>query len=64
MAQILNLNRARKAKLRKDKEQRAAENRIKHGTPKSQRARKAAERAIEERRLEGHKRRPGSDDAE
>lgn len=39
MADPINLNRFRKAKTRADKEQRAQENRIKHGRTKAEKAR-------------------------
>ena len=35
MAEIVNLNRARKAKARAEKEETAAANRVLHGTPKA-----------------------------
>ena len=35
MAEIVNLNRARKAKARAEKEESAAANRVLHGTPKA-----------------------------
>lgn len=39
MAEPINLNKARKAKARAEKEQRATENRIKHGRTKAQKQR-------------------------
>jgi hypothetical protein len=58
MAEIVNLNRARKAKAKTEAEKTAANNRIKHGTPKHLRKlgeaeRKKAERDIEQKRLDG-----------
>jgi hypothetical protein len=45
MAEIVNLNRVRKAKARDAAEAQAAENRAKHGQTKAERARLAAEKA-------------------
>ena len=45
MAEIVNLNRARKAKARDAAETKAAENRAKYGQTKTERARLAAEKA-------------------
>lgn len=42
-AEIVNLRRARKAKLRSEKEQRAAENRVRHGLTKAERQAAEAE---------------------
>jgi hypothetical protein len=58
MAEIVNLNRVRKAKAKAQAEKTAANNRIKHGTPKHLRKqgeaeRKKAERDIDQKRLEG-----------
>jgi hypothetical protein len=57
MADIVNLNRARKAKTKAAAEKTAANNRIKHGTPKhlrklSEAERKKAEAEIDAKRLE------------
>jgi hypothetical protein len=57
MAEIVNLNRARKAKAKAAAEKVAANNRIKHGTPKHLRKLGEAERAkdtrdAEQRRLD------------
>jgi hypothetical protein len=55
MAEIVNLNRARKAKAKSDAEATAAANRVKHGRSKAE---KANDRAAEARRhalLEGAK---------
>jgi hypothetical protein len=56
MAEIVNLNRARKAKARADKDATAAENRIKFGRTKAEKAQAAAEQALADRRIAGHKR--------
>jgi hypothetical protein len=45
MAEIVNLNRARKAKAREADETKAAENRAKYGQTKAERARLASEKA-------------------
>jgi hypothetical protein len=45
MAEIVNLNRVRKAKAREAAEAKAAENRAKYGQTKAERARLAAEKA-------------------
>jgi hypothetical protein len=45
MAEIVNLNRARKAKARDAAETKASENRARYGQTKAERARLAAERA-------------------
>lgn len=54
-AEIVNLNRARKAKAKAEKAERADQNRILHGTPKRQRdlAKAKAEKARHE--LDAHK---------
>jgi hypothetical protein len=55
MAEIVNLNRARKAKAKSDADSTAAANRVKHGRSKAE---KANDRAAEARRhalLEGAK---------
>lgn len=56
MAELINLNRARKARARAADKAQAAENRVKHGRPKSETAvaRLEAERA--RRDLDGKKR--------
>ncbi len=56
MAEIVNLNRAKKARAKAEQAAQAAANRVKHGRCKAE---KAAERAAEERRrrlLDGAKR--------
>ncbi|MBN9308464.1 DUF4169 family protein [Devosia sp.] len=52
MADILSLSRARKAKARADKEQIAAENRVKFGRTKAEKQRDAAVRNLSEKRLD------------
>lgn len=56
MADILSLSKARKAKARADKEQQAAQNRVKFGRTKAEKAREAAEAALTKKRLDELKR--------
>lgn len=58
MADILNLNKARKRKAKAEAEQRAAENRIRHGRTPEQRARDAEQAAESARKLALLKREP------
>ncbi len=58
-AQIVNLNRARKAKARADKERQAAENRVRFGQTKAERETGAREREIAAARIDGHRRDSG-----
>ena len=58
-AEIVNMRRARKARARADKEKLAAENRATFGASGKEREARAAEKAIEERRLDGVKREGG-----
>lgn len=55
MAEIVNLNRARKAKARAEKAQRADANRVVHGTPKVIRELAEAKKDKAEQRLLGHR---------
>lgn len=54
-AQIVNLHRARKAKARTDAAAQAAENRVKFGRTKGQKAQEAALTDQGRRHLEGHR---------
>jgi hypothetical protein len=54
MAEIVNLRRARKAKARSEAEQKAAQNRVVHGTPKSEKSMLTAMAERAARRLDGH----------
>ena len=54
MAEIVNLNRARKAKARAEKEKTAEANRVAHGTPKALRKLTKAQENKAEQRLAGH----------
>ena len=56
MADIVNLRRFRKDKQRATKEKTADENRRRFGRPKSERQRVKAEKDLEARRLDAHKR--------
>lgn len=56
MAEPVNLNKARKAKARADKDQRAAENRVKFGRTKAEKARDKAETQQARSVLDGVKR--------
>lgn len=55
MAEIINLNKRRKAKNRFEKEKKAAENRIKFGRTKKEKQIVKQENEREERLLDGHK---------
>jgi hypothetical protein len=55
MGEIVNLRRAKKAKVRKQLETRAAANRAKHGTPKPVREAAAAETARAARAADSHR---------
>lgn len=52
---VVNLNKARKAKARADKETKAAENRVKFGRKISEKERTAALERKRQSHLEGHK---------
>jgi hypothetical protein len=62
MAEIVNLRKLRKAKARSADESKAAENRVKFGRTRQERAKQAAEQALELRRIEGHRRTPPDTD--
>ena len=55
MAEIVNLRAVRKHKARADKEARAAQNRILFGRTKAEKQQQAAEKALAERHIDGHK---------
>jgi len=55
MAEVVNLNKFRKAKARTEKEQRAQTNRITHGTPKSLKDIADANKALKDKELAGKK---------
>jgi Domain of unknown function (DUF4169) len=56
MADIINLNRYRKQKQQHERERRANEKRVRFGIPKRERAKGAADRMLEARRLDGSRR--------
>ena len=62
MAEIVNLHRARKARIRAESDAKAAENRALFGRTRQERDRQSAERAQAVRKLEGHRLR--EDDAD
>lgn len=53
MAEIINLNKARKAKVRLSAEKQAAENRVRYGRSKAQKQQDAAETEAMRRKLDG-----------
>ncbi len=55
MADLINLNRARKARAKAEKEKTAQANRIKHGTPKTLRNLAEAQKDKADRALSGHR---------
>lgn len=55
MTEIINLRRARKAKVRTEKDAAAEANRVKHGTPKALRNLTEARREQVAERLSGHR---------
>ena len=55
MAEIINLNRARKAKTKAEKEKTAKANRVLHGTPKSLRKLEEARKGKADQALSGHR---------
>lgn len=56
MAEIINLRMARKQKARADKEAQAAQNRISFGRTKAEKQQAAAEKALADKRIDGHRR--------
>jgi hypothetical protein len=55
MGDVINLNKFRKQKERADKAKTAEQNRLKHGESKVERARREKQKALEAKKLEGHK---------
>jgi hypothetical protein len=53
MGEVVNLNRARKARARAEAEKTAANNRVKHGTPKHLRKKGDAERKRTDAEIDG-----------
>jgi hypothetical protein len=62
MTEIVNLNRARKAKARVEKDKAAEANRVLHGTPKALRNLSEARKDKTEQRLSGHRLKKDQDD--
>ena len=56
MADIINLRRARKEKVRADKEARAAENRVKFGRTKDEKRLAEARERLAKRQIKAHRR--------
>jgi hypothetical protein len=56
MAEIINLNKYRKAKQRAEAQAKAAENRAKFGRSKAQKKAEQDETQAQERKLDGHQR--------
>jgi hypothetical protein len=56
MGDVVNLNRYRKLKAKAERERKAAENRAHFGVSKAERGKTAAERSLDERRLDGAER--------
>ncbi|MHA6728558.1 DUF4169 family protein [Devosia sp. A369] len=55
MAEIINLKNVRKQKARAEKEVQASQNRVLFGRSKAEKLTQAAEKALAERRIDGHK---------
>lgn len=55
MGDVISLNKFKKKKERAEKAQRAAENRLKHGKTKTERAVEKKERELADKQLDGHK---------
>ena len=56
MADIVSLSKARKAKVRADKDTTAAANRVKFGRTKAEKLKDASEKSIAEKLIDAHKR--------
>ncbi|MGV8856399.1 MAG: DUF4169 family protein [Devosia sp.] len=56
MAEIINLRKARKQKARTAKQTQAEQNRISFGRTKAEKQLTAAEQALAEKRIDGHRR--------
>lgn len=55
MAEIINLKNVRKQKARAAKEVQAAQNRVLFGQTKAEKLRQASEKALADKRIDGHK---------
>lgn len=62
MAELINLNKARKARARVEAERQAAENRVRFGRSKAQKQREAAETEAMRRKLDALKLDPPAED--
>jgi Domain of unknown function (DUF4169) len=62
MAEIVNLNRARKARARAEKQKTAETNRVAHGTPKALRNLQKARKDKADQGLTGHRLEKDTDD--
>ena len=60
MGDIVNLNRYRKLKQRSERERQAGDKHARFGLSKAERAKSAAERSLETRRLDGARRDEGA----
>jgi hypothetical protein len=56
VADVINLNKARKARERAQAKTRAEQNRVRHGVAKVEKNKTAAERELAERKLDQHER--------
>ncbi len=56
MGEIVNLNRARKARAAADRKAEAEANRLKHGLKKAEKSRNAAENSLMKDKLDAHRR--------
>jgi hypothetical protein len=61
MSEIVNLRQARKRKRRAEQESTAAENRIVFGRPAAEKSATRRAESLAEKRLEGHRREPGTE---
>jgi hypothetical protein len=55
MAEIINLRHARKQKARAEKQVQASQNRVMFGRTKAEKVKQAAEQALAEKHIDGHK---------
>ena len=55
MGELINLNKYRKLKARKEKERLAQQNRLKQGVSASDRSLREKKKQLEQKRIEGHK---------
>jgi hypothetical protein len=56
MAEVINLNKARKARAKAEAKTRAEQNRAAHGVTKAEKQKSATERKLAERKLDQHER--------